>query len=83
MSRVQQNKNLGQKIENYDCTDCPADPKNEVVKQVGDTYSPCMECTSIYDAKKIRTNYDQYWLQFYNTKAQNTSTDLLDLQFAQ
>ena len=71
-----------EKIENYDCTNCPADPINEEVKNTQNLYSPCEDCASIYNAKKFRTAYDKFWIQYYNTKAQNTQTDLLELQFA-
>jgi len=47
-----------------------------------DTQTSCTDCASIYNAKKIRTDYDRFWMQFYNNKAQNTPTDLMDLQFA-
>jgi len=70
--------------ENYQCSGstCPTHPMNEDVGQVQNLYSPCEECSSIHNAKKIRTAYDKFWLQFYNNKAQQANTDLLDLQFA-
>jgi hypothetical protein len=66
--------------ENYDC--CPSSAKNEHVKKLQNLSTPCGECASIYYAKKNRTDYDKFWIKFYNTKAQNTPTNLLDLQFA-
>lgn len=72
-----------QKIENYDCRDnCPTSAIIEDVKNVQNLYSPCEDCASIYNAGKIRTAYDKFWIKFYNNKAQNTPTDLFDLQFA-
>lgn len=68
--------------ENYECPNCKAVPVNESIGQVQDLYSPCEECTSIHNAKKFRTAYDRFWLQYYNNKAQNAPTDLMDLQFA-
>jgi len=59
-----------------------AQPLFDDVKQVQDINTPCTECSSIYNAKKIRTTYDQYWMQFYNSKSKNTNTDLISLQFA-
>lgn len=52
--------------------------RNDQVQQL---YSPCEECSSIYQAKKIRTPYDQFWINYYNHKAQSNVTNLLDLQF--
>lgn len=73
---------MSNNVENYDCNNCPAAVKSEEVKNLQKMVSPCSECASIYHAKKIRTDYDKFWLNFYNTKAQNTPTNLLDLQFA-
>ena len=41
----------------------------------------CDDCASIHSAFKIRTKYDQYWLKFYNQKAQNFDSDVMKLQF--
>jgi len=49
--------------------------------QVQTLYSPCEECASIYQAKDIRTKYDQFWINYYNQKAQSNPTDLLELTF--
>jgi hypothetical protein len=68
--------------ENYGCQNCAAEPINSTGDSLQNLYSPCTECSSIYNARKIRTAYDQFWLKFYNNKAQNTATDLMDLQFA-
>jgi len=59
-----------------------AQPQFDTAYQVQDINTPCTECSSIYNAKKIRTKYDQYWMQFYNSKSKNTNTDLISLQFA-
>ena len=71
--------------ENYQCSsnsNCAAMPINSAANTTQDLYTPCTECSSIYNARKIRTSYDKFWLKFYNNKAQNTATDLMDLQFA-
>lgn len=68
--------------EEYVCNQCKTMPLHDDASQIQDINSGCMECSSIYNAKKIRTAYDKYWIQYYNNKAQNTSTDLLNLQFA-
>jgi predicted RNA-binding Zn-ribbon protein involved in translation (DUF1610 family) len=74
--------NQNQMIENYDCPNCPSDAKNENVNELQKVYTPCPECGGIYLAKKIRTQYDNYWISYYNNKAQNYPTNLMNLQFA-
>ena len=64
---------------NYNTNAMPLDAP---VNTLQNTQTSCTDCASIYNAKKIRTDYDRFWMQFYNNKAQNTSTDLMDLQFA-
>ena len=49
--------------------------------QVQKLYSPCQECVGIHQAKQIRTAFDQFWIQYYNQKAQSNPTNLLELQF--
>ena len=46
------------------------------------TLSSCPDCYSIQQANKNRTQYDLYWIHLYNTRAQRTDTNLLNLQFA-
>lgn len=48
---------------------------------VQDVQTGCDDCVSIHSAFKIRTKYDQYWLKFYNQKAQNFDSDVMKLQF--
>lgn len=50
-------------------------------KTVQDVQTGCNDCASIHSSMKIRTKYDQFWLKFYNEKAQNFESDLLKLQF--
>jgi len=50
-------------------------------KTLQDVQTPCSECASIHSAFTIRTPYDQYWLKFYNAKAQQFSSNVMDLQF--
>lgn len=71
--------------ENYgDCNGkgCKAQPMSAKVQQTGDLYSPCENCPLIYAVRNDRTPFDQYWLQFYNSKAAATDYDLMNLQFA-
>jgi hypothetical protein len=70
-----------QPIERYQ-GDSLAQPMWSESKQLQNSYSPCGECSSIHQARAARSAYDQYMLQFYNNKAQNTFTDLHSLQFA-
>lgn len=53
-------------------------PPNEIQN----TLTPCSDCYSIHQANKNRTDYDRFWLKFYNNKAQNYDTDLMKLQFS-
>jgi hypothetical protein len=69
-------------VENYACPNCPTSPKHDATYQIQNIYTPCPDCGSIYLAKQIRSKYDNYWNQYYNTKSQNTVTDLISLQFA-
>jgi len=69
-------------VESYSCSNCPTIGKNDRADQIQNVYTPCADCGSIYLAKKVRTSYDQYWMNFYDTKAQNTSYNLMNLQFA-
>lgn len=41
----------------------------------------CTECLATRNAYAIRTEYDKYFMEIYNNKAQNFETDLLELQF--
>ena len=68
-------------VEEYSCPNCLTIEKNEMVNDIQNIYTPCPDCGSIYLAKKIRTKYDNYWSQYYNTKAQNTPTTFNHLQF--
>lgn len=61
---------------------CKASPEWDTVKQTGTIYSPCENCPLLYQVRDQRTDYDKYWLQFYNAKAAATNYDLLTLQFA-
>jgi len=53
-----------------------------MVQEVQKVYTPCTDCGSIYLAKTVRSKYDQYWMQFYNTKSQSYPSNLTTLQFA-
>ena len=55
--------------------------KYDTAQQVQQLYSPCEECSSIYEAKAVRTKYDQFWINYYNHKANQASTNLIDLHF--
>ena len=39
------------------------------------------DSSSFMKATKIRTDYDKYWLTFYNQKAANFKTNLLTMEF--
>ena len=54
----------------------------ENINQIQNINTSCNEYSGIHEAKKIRTKYDQFWLHFYDNKAKNSPTDLMDLQFA-
>lgn len=54
----------------------------KIFDNVNTSYNEYNEYNGIYEAKKIRTKYDQFWLHFYDNKAKNSPTDLMDLQFA-
>jgi len=74
--------NYQETIEHYACPNCPTIEKNDRADQIQNVYTPCADCGSIYLAKKVRTSYDQYWMNFYDTKSQNTPSNLISLQFA-
>lgn len=50
-------------------------------KDTGKEVTACTECLAVRNAFAIRTEYDKYFMEFYNNKAQNFETDLLALQF--
>jgi len=50
-------------------------------KTLQEVHSGCPDCASIHASMKIRTDYDQHWLRFYNQRAQNFDTDLMKLRF--
>jgi hypothetical protein len=52
-------------------------PGTDVQKEV----TGCTECLATRNAFTIRTDYDKYFLEIYNNKAQSFETDLLHLQF--
>jgi len=59
-----------------------AKPQFDTLQQTGDLYSPCASCPLIKAVQADRTDYDKFWLRFYNQKASATNYDLLSLQFA-
>lgn len=70
--------------EYYDCkpgSNCQTEGRPLPVDSLQDKITGCEDCASIHSAMKIRTEYDQFWIKFYNNKAQNFQTDLLSLQF--
>lgn len=70
--------------EYYNCppgSNCSSDGLPMASKTLNTLYSPCQDCASIHHASRVRTAYDLYMLQSYNTKAQNSDTDLMRLQF--
>lgn len=71
--------------ENYDAPSWKSMPmigKSEELKNTQDTYSPCMDCTSIYNAASYRTPYDITMNRYYNTRARIVDYDLLKIQTA-
>ena len=50
-------------------------------KETGKDVTACTECLATRNAFVIRTDYDKYFMEVYNNKAQNFETDLLGLQF--
>jgi len=53
----------------------------EEARQLQKVYSPCMDCPGIHQAFRVRTKYDQFWIDFYNRKAKSAPTNLVDLSF--
>jgi hypothetical protein len=74
----------GQPKEFYQCppgSNCASMGLPVAANTVQDVITGCDDCVSIHSAFKIRTKYDQYWLKFYNQKAQNFDSDVMKLQF--
>jgi len=57
-------------------------PMNELIKDTGNTYSPCEECTSIYETMNYRSDFDKLYVSMYQSRLPMINTDLLDLKFA-
>ena len=75
-------KRKSEQRENYDApswTSSPVIGKSEELKQTQNTYSPCMDCTSIYNVASYRTDYDMKMNAYYNTRAKIVDYDLLKI----
>lgn len=57
-------------------------PLNELNNQTQNIYSPCEDCTSIYETMKYRSDYDKLYVPLYQSRLPHINTDLLDLKFA-
>lgn len=75
---------MNQPKEFYQCppgSNCQTYGLPVAAKTVQQIQTGCDDCASIHKATQIRTKYDQYWLKFYNHKAQQFNSDLMTLQF--
>jgi len=61
---------------------CLSEPQMAPVQETGNTYSPCMNCTSIYMALKDRSPFDRMYLRSYNKLPAHYPTNLDSLVFA-